>query len=353
MNVETEPDLVITTEDTDVQSLRDGDLLHIMFLWPHLRVVDKVNRGLLLAPNRRSRVTLVDSEGVEKQFHLSPKRKVSRVTNPAIAVGPWSFELGGARFDLSEELRSRQRDDALWHKALWPVGRQFLKLWRVILDLQCRAYSLKLRAGFWGAFFVILAAAVGLVTRTSPELSVAVGIVGAFIVERCWEQWRSRTRRKLAKGILMRVRYRPFGPGGMSYGTLRLGSQGKLIVGGEPGQVWFSTEMRLLRGKRVLAACAFANDLRGDLRYTTTAVAEAIRHRLDSGSRRMIYAPSSKHDPTGEAPPDITISPSEKWFTLTFSDKQEDKGQFSIRLKLHQARVFADVLEVMDAGRRL
>ena len=117
--------------------------------------------------------------------------------------------------------------------------------------------------------------------------------------------------------------------------------------------MWFTTEMSLHQGELVLATCTFANDIRSDLTYTTSAVAEAIRHRLDNGFRRMIYAPSSKHDPAGEALLDITISPSDRSFSLDFPDKQEQTRRFSIKLKLYQALVLADVLKIMDDGRRL
>ena len=128
---------------------------------------------------------------------------------------------------------------------------------------------------------------------------------------------------------------------------------GGFIWGQRPGQVWSTTQMALHQGKLVLATCTFANDIRGDLTYTTSAVAEAIRHRLDTGSRRMIYAPSSKHDTAGEALPDISISPSDRSFSLDFPDNREQTERFSIKLKLYQARVLADVLEIMDEGRRL
>lgn len=351
MTVATEPDLTITTEDTDVASLRKDDLLHVAFLLPHCQVVNNESRGHLLIPKRRSRVILIDSRGIKEQFYLSPNRKVQRVTNPAIPAGTWFFDLGG--FDLSDTLRSWQQDDALWHKMLWPVAKPFVQLWREILDLQCSFYSLKLRAGFWGIFFVIVAIAVGLATRTAPELSVAIGIIGAFAAERVWEWWRAKTRRKLAKGISMRVRYKPHGPEAMHYGTLHLRPRNAIIVGGQPGQPWFSTEICLRKDKQVLATCAFANDIKGDLRYTTSAVAEAIRHRLDNGSTRMIYAPSPKHDPDNEDLPDISLCPSDRSFALDFADQQEKNGRFSVKLKMHQVRTMADVLEVMDQGRRL
>ena len=351
MDVETEPELTITTEDTDVASLHTDDLLHVAFPLPHCRVVSNERRRHVLIPKRRSRVTLVDSADIEKQFYLSPDRKVQRVTNPAIPVGPWYFELGGR--DYSYILRSWQRDDALWHKILWPPARLFVQVWRGILDLQCRAYSLKLRAGFWGILFVIVVTAVGLATSTAPELSVAIGILGAFAAERVWEWWRARTRRSLAKGIVMRVRYKPYGPDTMRYGTLHLRPRGAVIVGGQPGQVWFSTEMCLRKGNQILATCAFANDIKGDLRYTTSAVAEAIHHRLNNGSTRTIYTPSSKHDPDNENLPDIVLHPSDRSFDLSFTDQEERNKAFSVRLKMHQVRILADVLEVMDQGRRL
>ena len=160
MTVETEPRPTITIESTEVTSLREGDLLHIAYPLPQYRVVSNVARGHLLARNRRSAVTLVDSEGVEKRFRLSPERKVERVANPAIPVGPWFFNLTGT--DISGYLRLWQREDALWYKVLWPLAKPFVQLWREILDLQCRAYSLKLRAGFLSVLVIILAVVIGL-----------------------------------------------------------------------------------------------------------------------------------------------------------------------------------------------
>ena len=350
MSVDTKPTLTITTETTNVESLREGDLLHYAFPAPHYRVVAHERRGHVLAPNRRSAVTLVDSEGVEKRFRLSPKREVQRVTNPAVPVGPWFFDLTGS--DISDDLRAWQREDALWHKMLWPLAKPFVRMWREFLDLQCRAYTLRLQKGLLSVLAIIVVVAFGLMTGTPDELSVPIGIIGAFSLERYWEHWHARTRRKLARGTSMHVRYKPYGPEDMRYGTLALQDKGGFILGGTQGQVWFTTEMCLRQGKRVLATCSFANDLRGDLRYTTSAIAKAIRHRLNDGSRRMIYAPSSTYDPTTEALPDITICPSDRWFSIDFADQKTGKP-FSIKLKLYQVRVLADVLEIMDEGRRL
>ena len=103
MTVGTEPRLTITIESTEVSSLRESDLLRLAFPLPQYRVVSNVGQGYLLARNRRSAVTLVDSEGVGKRFRLLPDRKVERVTNPAIPVGPWFFNLTGT--DISDNLR--------------------------------------------------------------------------------------------------------------------------------------------------------------------------------------------------------------------------------------------------------
>lgn len=351
MSVEAEPGLATTTEFIDVESLQKGDLINVWYDLPLVRVVSNESRELLLAPRRRSRLALADSEDVQKVFYLSPKRKVTRVSNPAIQIGSWVRNPG--QIDNSSMLRYWQREDTLWHKVLWPVAKPFAYLWRELVDLQCRAYALKLRAGFWGMLLVTIVTAVGLATGTAPELSVAIGIVGAFITERIWERWRPKTRRKLAKGLSMRVRYKPYGPEKWRYASLTLGLQGGVPTGKGPGQMWFSTEMSLHDRKHKFMRRAFANGIRGDETYTNTAIADAIRHRLDNASNRMIYAPTPKHDPHSDNLPDIWIAPSARYFTIDIADQQSEKGGFSVRLKLHQARILADVLEVMDQGRGL
>lgn len=111
--------------------------------------------------------------------------------------------------------------------------------------------------------------------------------------------------------------------------------------------------MCLRKGNHVLATCAFANDIKDDLKYTTSAVVEAIRHQLDNGSTRTIYALSPKHDPHNKNLPDIVLHPYDRSFDLSFTDQQERNKRFSARIKMHQARILADMLEVMDQGRRL
>lgn len=351
MTVETEQRLTITIESTEVSSLSEGDLLHIAYLLPCYRVLSNRDRGHLLARYRRRMVTLVDSEGVQKGFRLSPKREVERVTNPGVPVGPWFFDL--KETDISDFLRMWQREDALWYKVLWPLVKPFVRLWREVLDLQCRSYSLKFQTGFLSVLVIIVAVVIGLLTGTPDELSVPVGMVGGFLLQRFWEYWNAKARRKLAKGTSLRVRYKPFGFEKLRYGTLELEKWGGLVWGERPGQGWYTTRMKLRQGKLVLARCTFANDIKGDLTYTNSAVAEAIRHRLDNGSRRMIYALSPKHDLAKEAQLDITINPSNRCFSLEFADDGDRTRQFSVKLKPYQARVLADVLEVMDEGRRL
>ena len=57
-----------------------------------------------------------------------------------------------------------------------------MQLWREILDLQCRTYSLKLQVGFLSVLVIILAVVIGLLTGTPDVLSVPIGIVAAFFV---------------------------------------------------------------------------------------------------------------------------------------------------------------------------
>lgn len=352
MAVDTESKLTITTEKTDVASLSAGDLIHVAYPLPHPQVVSNEQRAFRVVRNRRSVVTLVDSEGVEKRFRLSPARSVNRVTNPAIPIGPWNTpESSGLRVDVSEDIKSWQREDALWHKLLAPLGRPFVRVWRELLDLQCRAHSVRLGAGFWS---VVVLVAVGLSTRFSPVLSAIASVIGGRLFDWCWIRWQQSTRRKIATAISMRVRYKPFGPDAMQYGTLRVSKAEAVIINAEQtsAKPWSSTELQLHKNKKQLARCVFANDIRGDLRYTCSKIAEAIRHRIDNGSRRAIYATSSNYDPDQDEHPDIVLFPQDNQFEIYISDK-ESRRRFSVRLKLHQARVLADALEVMDDMRRL
>ena len=348
MAMDTESELTITTETVDVASLSAGDLVHVGFPLPHPRVVSNELRAIRVVRYRRSVVTLVDSEGVEKRFRLSPARSVNRVTNPAIPIGPWNTpEAIGLRVDVSEQVRTWQRDDALWHKLLAPRWRPFVRLWREVLDLQCRVYAVRLGAGFWTAIVLV---AIALATRFDPVVAAVASVIGGRLFDPCWERWRRATRRKVASRISIRVRYKPFGPDEMRYATLELRAVREFKL--NPPRRFSTTEMQLRDGKRVLATCAFANNNHGGLPCMPNEIARAIRIRVEFETGGAIYAGSTNYDPRHDSLPDIFLSPRDREFECHLPDRQTGR-RFSVRLKFHQARVLADALEVMDDMRRL
>ena len=197
----------------------------------------------------------------------------------------------------------------------------------------------------------ILVAAVTLASQTDPQFSVAISILGAFVAERSWEIWKVRIRHKIAKGVSLRVRYRLGGENTTRYGVLRLEGVGALIIDGTPGQTWTSTRMVLCKRKQIICRCDFANDLRGDPRYTLTEIAEQIRTKLRVGADRLVVATSSECILDGKTPIGIEIAPIGRY--LSFRDKDDPTKRCRITLHHYQSRVLADVLEAMDVrGRR-
>ena len=341
---------VITTEKVAVSSLEPGDLLHVVFPCPHLQVVHNERRGGLIKARRRSKVTLTDKNDMSKSFYLSPERMVNRVTNPNIKVGTWQYNFGGPG-DLTVYLAAWQREDALWYRTLSPLAAPFLKLWQALLDLPCRVYPLRLSGGFIGVMVCIIAAAVTLASQTDPQFSVAISIAGAFIAERSWEAWKVRIRHKIAKGVSLRVRYRLGSESTTRYGVLRLETVGAVIIDGTPGQTWHSTGMVLYKRKQIVGRCNFANDLRGDPRYTLTEIAEQIRTKLHNGADHPVMATSFECILDGKTQIGIEIAPIKRY--LSFRDKGDSTKRCHIMLQHYQSRVLADVLEAMDVrGRR-
>ena len=349
-----EPDsLTITTERVTLASLEPGDLLHVTFPAPHVQVVHNERRSEILKIKPRSRITLIDDTEVSKTFHLSPERMVARVTNPNIRIGPWRFSIWtNTTLDLADILATWQREDALWHKALSPLAVPFLRLWQMLVNLPCRVYQLRLSGGFIGILMCIVVAAVALASKTDPQFSVAISILGAFIAERSWEAWKVRIRHKLARGTSLRVRYRLESDYKTRYGELRLEKVGAVIVGGTPGQTWHSTSMVLKKRNQVIGRCNFANDLRGDPRYTLTEIAEEIRTKLRNGSDSSVMATSSKCILDGKTRIGIEIAPIRRY--ISFCDRDDPAKRWRVTLQYYQSRFLADVLEAMDVrGRRL
>ena len=233
-----EPDrLAITTEKIALASLEPGDLLHVTFPAPHVQVLDNERRAGIFKVQLRNKIALRDDNDVSKTFYISPERMVQRVTNPNIQVGPWHYTIwGGTTLDLTDDLATWQREDALWYRRLSPVAVLFVRFWQALLNLPCRVYPLKLSGGFVGILICIVVAAVALASRTDPQFSVAISILGAFISERFWEAWKVRIRHKIARGVSLRVRYRLATDTKARYGVLRLEEVGAIIIDGTEGQ---------------------------------------------------------------------------------------------------------------------
>ena len=110
--------------------------------------------------------------------------------------------------------------------------------------------------------------------------------------------------------------------------------------------------MVLYKRKQIVGRCNFANDLRGDPRYTLTEIAEQIRTKLRNGADSPVVATSSKCILDGKTRIGIEIAPIRRY--LSFRDKDDPAKRWHITLQHYQSKLLADVLEAMDAsGRRI
>ena len=364
---------VLSTKRVTVRELQPGDLL----LWgvpPHAQRIAAVHHkrrlGGLLS---RHSVSLSDVDGIQKDYSLSPDRRVVVTTDARLPVSSWD--------DVATQFCKEMSDaDSRWHRLARRYLRPVQPFVRVVRDFQCFAYSIRLQAGFIGILFIVLVFAFGLDALLDSRISVVISIVGAFALERIWSYWRKRVRRTLADGVSMTVRFRPFGPiKRYRYGTLEVTRTGGIIPGESTIRPWSSTQLRLLRGKtlrskaraalrmspgkwwrfvkeqEVMAVMTFANDLKGDTTYTCRNIADAIRHRLSDGSSRVIKFTTKAHDPASGEGPSTQINPMSKgaYFDMWIWDERRQRGNFTLELKRYQLSVLADMLEIMDDMRRL
>ena len=110
--------------------------------------------------------------------------------------------------------------------------------------------------------------------------------------------------------------------------------------------------MVLYKRKRIVGRCDFANDLRGDPRYTLTEVAEDIRTKLRNGADTPVMATSSKCILDGKTQIGIEIAPIGRH--LSFGDRDDSTKRWHVTLQYYQSKILADVLEAMDVrGRRI
>ena len=370
---DTEGQSVLSTKRVAVRELEEDELL----LWgipAHAHKVTAIRHERRLGglPSRHV-VSLSDVDGVRKDYSLSPDRRLVVTTDPRMPIASWD--------DVSTQFFKEMSDaDSRWHRITRRYLRPVQPLVRVVRDLQCFAYSIRLQAGFIGILFIVLVFAFGLDALLDSRISVVISIVGAFALERIWSYWRRRVRRKLADGLSMTVRFRPFGPiERYRYGTLEVTRTGAIITGDPPLRPWSSTQLRLLRGKtlrskaraalrmsprkwrrfveehEVLAVMTFANDIRGDTTYTCRNIADAIRHRLNDGSSRVIHFTPKTYDPESGPRPSTQINPMSNGasFSMWIWDERRQRGNFTLELKRYQMKVLADMLEIMDDMRRL
>ena len=343
----TPPQPTLAETSVAAHDLRSGDLIMYGGIFGPYRVVDNApitQHGHVLA---RSRITLEDASGTRHDFLFSSTRVMSKVEPSDHPLMAWVAQTEHGFKDMA-------RDDSPIGKAIRVVLIPAREATRRVLDLQCYVHSLRFFTGFIGIVLVICLFATGLIKLLPASSTVAVSIVGAFIVERVWHSWRRRLRRQLYDRLAMRIKYKPFGYKRYRYGKITITQTGALIVD-EGLRPWSSTQLQLSRSGTVLATCTLANRIKGDQRVTCRDIADAIRHRITDGSRRMLYTSSTKHVPADGSLPDITITPRGKgrYSSIWIPDENERHKKFSLLLLDYQMLMFADALEVMDDGRRL
>ena len=348
----------------DVRGLRPRDVLEWFPLRAPYLVVSSVLNTRLWGLVTRYTLTLTDRHGTRRAFVLSGDRVFHKITD-------WTGEPGVWCDDAVQEFTRMAKEDSVVSRILVPISRPLHALLRSLLDLQCLVISIRLRAGFLGILVVLVVFSVTLAAQLAVEYSVAISILGAFAVERCWGYWGPRMRRRLPRGLSMTIRYRPHGLNHRyRYAKLRItkctafvgslawSSARMELIGRKSMKQWFRLPLvewiANIRTPSVLATCTVANNIRGDTTFTLRRIAKAIRHRMTDGSRRLISFTSTSYDPATYVVPDLSITPGRNHsvFTMTIRDKDE-AGSYSLLLKRYQVRILADTFEVMDDGRQL
>ena len=335
----------ITIESTLAKNLKAGDLLYLAVPLLPYKVIDNQLDGFLGGLGLRSRLTLIDATGERRDLKFVPERRCYVIVEGSMGLAPWSG------LPLSY-ITSQAKEDTFLSRVTDPVWRYIKGLVRAVLDMQCYFFSMRLQGSLLLAMCLVVAVAVGLASRTPTPISVAISIIGAFALERIWYLWRHRVRRRLAKGFVLRIRYRSAGKK-MKYGRLHIRPEGAMILG-EDLKAWFTTKLVLCKNGKDIASFTFANDIRGDQSYTGRRIADAIRHRTDDGFTRVLHCNTVRYDPDKDENPNTTINTAERLNDFMMVSPDDRSGQpFTLRFKRFQMRILADALEVMDQGRTL
>ena len=336
----------ISIAQTTASCLTPGNLLYLAVpLLPYRVVATRFCKNLG-GPTGRVILSLSDATGEIRDFSVLPHRVMYRVAIGSIPLAPWR---GLPLAEISEVAH----EDALTTRLIKPIRRILGTLLQGLLDLQCHFYYVRLHIKLFAVVIAVSAPMIILAIWTEVFAS-AVGtivatvasIVGAFIIERTWVYSRQDVRRNLVTGFSMRIRFRPFGTETMKYVTLDTAPHNAMTKDLEP---WFTTRLSLMQGGQHLAVCTFANDLAGDERHSCRAIVNAIRHRIESGSRRVIHGASVRHGPKEADRPTVAIFPGKKCKEFSVHILDDKSGaKYELKLKRYQMSTLADALDVMD-----
>ena len=336
----------ISIAQTTASCLTPGNLLYLAVPLLPYRVVATRFRKNLGGPTRRIVLSLSDARGEIRNFNVLPQRVMYRVEEGSIPIAPWR----GLPLDEISELA---HEDALTSRLMKPIRSILGTLSRGLLDLQCHIYYARLHIKLV-AVVIAVSAPITILALSTELFASAVGtivataasIVGAFLIERTWVYSRQDVRRNLVTGFSMRVRYRPFETDTMKYTTLNTAPHTAMTKDLQP---WFTTRLSLTRRGKYLAVCTLANDLAGDERYSCRAIVNAIRHRIDSGSRRAIYGASVRNAREKTDRATVAIFPGKKCKEFSVHILDDKSGaKYELKLKRYQMSTLADALDVMD-----
>lgn len=341
--IETSEDAVLI-EETRAELLQENDLLYLAVPLLPYRVLNVEFKRYLGGPTSKTLLTLIDITGTVKKISLVPNRKIYRIAQGSLTLAPWSGL-------PHEEITTMKKRDRLIYRFGAPILSPLSAIFRFCSDLQCYIYSLRFQAAFIGILFVVIASAIGLARNVDEGMLVAISILGAFVLEVAWMNWKDTVPRRLAKGFGMRISFSPFGRDKFQFGSLRVEPHGAVIT--PEGKPWFTCKLTLKQRGSELARFTFANDIRGDLTYTCQSIADAIRHRIHSGSKRRIFATTTKFNPDEQSEPNVNIDPLKSQREFHILIPSDESGEmFTLKLKRYQMRTLADALDVMDQGRR-
>lgn len=337
-------DQPVRVEQTSANLLKPGDQIMWGTVFGPYEIVHTLQKRKL-GGRLVNQIALVDYEDKVEHFQFSSHREFTRLVKPVDSLAPWE---GNPPISPLQGLRSMAKEDSLLYRFIYPLTHPVATFWRWLLDLRWLFYFAKMGMGFVGVSVILVVSAIALASNLPLEFSVAISMIGAFAMERVWVYWKQRMRRKMAKGAVISVQFRPFNAAKVEYGTLMISRASALIL--DTGKWWESSRLKLRKGKQVKAICTFANDLDGNTAFPSVKIANAIRHRIRNGSWRVVYGTTKNYNPVRQSHPDVVMypNPREERFNIHLPNDDRKAEGFSIGVKFAQMKVFAETLEVMN-----